>query len=150
MATPEISSCPDDGLPQTPPYARAITLEGIAWTGGRALIATLFVLSGAAKILGPKPFLNHMVAVGVPTAFLPVVIALEICAGLAILVGWRVRDFAAALALFCLLTAAIFHHDLGISAERTSFFKDLAISGGLFVLASGAEMRRLFKMDRQI
>jgi putative oxidoreductase len=54
------------------------------------------------------------------------------------LIGWRVRDAAGALAIFCVMTAAIFHHQLSINAERTLFFKDLAIAGGLFVMAASA------------
>ena len=45
---------------------------------------------------------------------------------------------AGALAIFCVMTAAIFHHQLGINSERTLFFKDLAIAGGLMVMAASA------------
>jgi putative oxidoreductase len=113
-------------------------VERIATIIGRALVALLFILAGAAKILNPAPFLHHMAEVGVPTFLLPAVIALELGGGLAILIGWRAREAAAALGVFCVLTAAIFHHQLSISAERTLFFKDLAIAGGLLVLAASA------------
>ena len=39
------------------------------------------------------------------------------------------------------MTAAIFHYQLWINAERTLFLKDLAIAGGLFVMAAGAAAR---------
>lgn len=120
---------------------RTAQIEKIAMIGGRALIALLFILAGGAKVLGPKPFLNHMIEFGVPTFFLPAVIALELGAGLALMTGWRVRDAAGALAIFCVMTAAIFHHQLWISAERTSFFKDLAIAGGLLAIAASAAAR---------
>jgi putative oxidoreductase len=113
-------------------------IEKIAAICGRALVALLFILAGAVKIINPKPFLEHMMQFGVPTFLLPVVIALELGAGLATLVGWRIRDAAGALAIFCVMTATIFHHQLGISAERTSFFKDLAIAGGLLMIAATA------------
>jgi putative oxidoreductase len=109
---------------------------------GRVLIALLFVLAGAAKIFSPQPFLAHMIQFGIPTFLLPVVIVLELGAGVALLVGWRVREAAAALGIFCVLTAAVFHHQFAISAERTSFFKDLAIAGGLFAIASTAALER--------
>jgi len=41
-----------------------------------------------------------------------------------------------ALAAFCVATAFVFHLDLADKAERTLFFKDLAIAGGLLALAS--------------
>jgi putative oxidoreductase len=113
-------------------------LEKIATLGGRALIALLFVLAGVAKVLNPKPFLEHMTQFGVPTILLPAVIALEIGGGVALLIGWRVRDASGALAIFCVLTAAIFHHQLWINTERTLCFKDLAIAGGLMVMAASA------------
>lgn len=105
---------------------------------GRALVALLFILAGVAKIVGPKPFLDHMAQHHVPAVLLPAVIVLEIGAGLSVLTGWQGRWGALALALFCLATAFIFHFDLGDKAERTLFLKDLAIGGGLFILAAGS------------
>jgi putative oxidoreductase len=67
--------------------AHALRISAIA---GRALMALLFVLAGLAKALGPQPFLDHMAAFGVPAILLPAVILLEIGAGLAVLIGWRV------------------------------------------------------------
>ena len=80
---------------------------------GRGLLAMLFLFAGLAKVLGPQPFLEHMRAYGVPTLLLPAVIALELGAGLALLLGWRIRYTAGALGLFCVLTAFTFHHELG-------------------------------------
>jgi putative oxidoreductase len=114
----------------------------IAAIVGRALVALLFILAGLAKALGPQPFLEHMAAFGVPSVLLPAVIVLEIGAGLAVLFGWRLREAAAALAGFSLLTAVIFHHDFANKAERTLFFKDLAIAGGLLAMAAAAEAGR--------
>jgi putative oxidoreductase len=115
--------------------------EKVAWIGGRALMALLFILAGMAKILNAQPFLEHMTQFGVPTLLLPAVVALELGAGLILLIGWRIRDAAGALAVFCLMTAIIFHHQIGIKAERTLFFKDLAIAGGLLGIAASAAVR---------
>src|SRR5215467_12377998 len=112
--------------------------EQIASAGGRALLAALFIFAGIIKIVTPQPFLDHMTEFGVPTLLLPAVIALELGGGIALLVGWRVRETAGALAFFCVLTAFIFHHELAIKTERTLFFKDLAIAGGLFAMAASA------------
>ena len=117
------------------PLEQAAKLVAI---GGRLLIAILFILAGITKVIDAKPFLNHMTEFGVPTFLLPAVIVLELGAGLALALGWRIREAAAALALFCVLTAVIFHHQVWIGAERTSFFKDLAIAGGLFAIAAHA------------
>jgi putative oxidoreductase len=121
--------------------ARTEHIETIVTLCGRALVAVLFILAGLVKIGNPKPFLEHMTQFGIPTFLLPAVIALELGAGFATLIGWRIRDAAGALAIFCVMTATIFHHQLWINAERTLFFKDLAIAGGLLVMAAGAAAR---------
>ena len=129
------------GSRPAPAPTRMEQIEKLVTIGGRALVAMLFVLAGLAKILNPQPFLEHMTHFGVPTFLLPAVIALELGAGLAILIGWRIRDAAGGLAIFCVMTAAIFHYQLWINTERTLFFKDLAIAGGLFVMAANAAAR---------
>jgi putative oxidoreductase len=83
-----------------------------------------------------------MAAFGVPSFLLPAVIVLEIGGGLALLSGWRVRDAAGALAAFCVITAVVFHADFANKAERSLFFKDLAIAGGLLAMAAAAEAAR--------
>jgi putative oxidoreductase len=115
-----------------------VTASAVLMIGARALIAMLFILAGVAKILGPTPFLEHMAAYRVPGFFLPLVIALEIGAGVALLIGWRITWAAGALALFCIIAAVVFHLDFANRAERTLFFKDLAIAGGLLALALNA------------
>lgn len=116
-------------------------MDNLVMFTGRVLIAVLFVLAGAAKITGPAPFLEHMTRFGVPRLFLPAVIALELGCGLALLLGWRIRYAAGALAIFCVLTAVIFHHELSIKPELTLFLKDLAIAGGLFFISASTAQR---------
>ena len=135
---------PPDMQPAAP-ATRMEHVERIVKVVGRALVATLFILAGAAKVVDPRPFLEHMMQFGVPGFLLPAVIALELGAGVAILVGWRIREAAGALAFFCVMTAAIFHYQLWIHAERTLFFKDLAIAGGLFLMAVNAAGRGRMK-----
>jgi len=104
---------------------------------GRILLALLFVLAGLVKALGPKPYLEHMAQHRLPGVLILGVIALEFGAGAALLIGWQPRYAAAALALFCVLTALIFHTRFSDRAERTAFIKDLAICGGLLLIAAG-------------
>jgi putative oxidoreductase len=103
---------------------------------GRVLISALFLLAALNKFVNTPAVLHHMAVQHVPDYFLPLVIALEICAGLAILIGWQVRWAALALAGFCVATAVLFHMDFTQAVERTMFTKDLAIAGGLLILAS--------------
>ena len=76
-----------------------------------------------------------MAKFNVPGELLPAVIGLEIGGGAAILFGFQLRYSAGALAVFCLLTAAIFHSNFAVPAELTQFFKDLALAGALMVIA---------------
>jgi len=105
---------------------------------GRTLLALLFILAGVVKVIGPKPFLDHMAQEHVPKVMLPLVILLELGGGALVLLGWKLEWSALALGLFCVATALVFHRRIGDRAERTLFVKDLAIAGGLFVLAAQA------------
>lgn len=110
----------------------------IATIAGRVLLAMLFVLAGIAKLTGPQPFAAHMAAHRLPTVLLPAVAAFELGTGLALLIGWQLPIAAGALALFCLATAFVFHLNFTEKAERTLFFKDMALAGALIVIAAGA------------
>jgi putative oxidoreductase len=101
----------------------------------RIPVAALFILAGIAKLIGPAPFLAHMAQHNVPAILIWPVIALEIGAGVAVLLGWRLPFSAGALAGFCVVTAFVFHLNFGDKAERTLFLKDLAIGGGLAFMA---------------
>jgi putative oxidoreductase len=99
------------------------------------LLALLFTFAGAIKVATYAFFVGRMEAGGVPGFLLPAVIALELGGGLALLLGWKMQYAAGALAVFCVLTAVIFHHDFANAAERNVLFKDLALAGALMVIA---------------
>jgi putative oxidoreductase len=62
----------------------------------------------------------------------------ELAGGLALLLGYRTRAIAAVLALFSLVTAAVFHNALGDQNQFIHFFKNIAMAGGLLhVVAFG-------------
>lgn len=111
-------------------------LSMIVLIAGRVLLSMLFVLAGINKIVGPKPVLDHMQQEGVPRLFLPAVVALEIAAGGALLIGWHTQIAAGVLAAFCLATAFVFHRNFKERTERTQFFKDIALAGALAMLAA--------------
>ena len=113
-------------------------LEKLAMPAGRILIAFMFVLSGVGKISGYAGTQGYMESVGVPGALLPIVIALEVLGGIAIIVGWQTRLVALALAGFCVVSAIIFHFDPANQGQMINFMKNFAIAGGfLFLVARG-------------
>ncbi len=115
------------------------SLQALAELAGRVLLSTIFIVSGASKIGGFEETGAYMDSMGVPSVLLPAVIAVEILAGLAIVLGWWTRLAAFVLAGFCLASAVLFHLDFGDQIQAALFLKNVAIAGGLAVLlAHGA------------
>ena len=96
-------------------------------------------LSSPADILAKAWSLltqGYMDAMGVPGSLLPLVIALEIGGGLAVLAGLFTRWSALSLAAFSVASGVLFHFDLADANQFNSFFKNIAIAGGFLVLAA--------------
>ena len=102
---------------------------------GRILLAQLFLLAGLNKIFNYDGTIAYMATQHVSAMLLPLVIALETGGALALLLGWHVRLFAFLLAGFSLLAALVFHHDWSQTSEYLLFISDVAVAGGLLVLA---------------
>jgi len=109
---------------------------------GRALLGTLFLIAGVLKIAPFKGVAGFMASKGMPASevLLVLTIALEIVGGLALIVGWRVRIAAWALALFTAAAALIFHAFWVAEApafqnQLNHFLKNVAIIGGLLCVA---------------
>jgi putative oxidoreductase len=103
---------------------------------GRILLALMFVLAGLNKISGYSGMQGYMDSMGVPGALLPLVIALEVVGGLALMLGWHTRLTAFLLAGFTLLATLIFHSNLGDQTQFLFFMKNLSIAGGLLLVVS--------------
>ena len=104
---------------------------------GRVLIAGLFVLSGWSKIGGYAAAQGYMQSAGVAGGLLPVVIALELGGGIAIVAGLFTRPVAVLLAGFSILTALLFHAGAD-QIQQIMFLKNLGLAGGfLFLAANG-------------
>lgn len=102
----------------------------------RIFLAQIFVLSGIFKITGYEGTQNYMEAMGIPGMLLPLVIFVEIGGGLAIVLGWQTRWTAIALASFTVLAGVIFHSNFSDHIQMIMFMKNIAITGGLLLLAA--------------
>jgi putative oxidoreductase len=100
----------------------------------RLLLAWIFVHEGAFLVMNFESASAAMAKMGVPVALVILTVALQLIAGLAIALGWYARAGAAALGLFCLATAMLFHTNFASRNELLHFEKDLAIAGGMFLL----------------
>ena len=119
---------------------------GIIALIGRILLALIFVLSGLNKIGNFSGTQQMMAQHGMryTPLFLIGAILVEVIGGLSVLVGYRARVGAAALALFLIPATLIFH---GGGAEQVNFMKNLSIMGGLLtVVAHGSGD---FSLDRR-
>ena len=106
---------------------------------GRSLLASVFLLSGLGKLGAYAATAGYMSAMGVPGALLPAVIAFEVLAAIALVVGWKTRLTAFLLAGFSLLSAVLFHSNFADQMQMIMFMKNVAIAGGLLILvANGA------------
>ena len=64
-------------------------LQQISAPVGRVFLATIFFMSGLTKISGYTGTQGYMEAMGVPGMLLPIVIALEVIGGLAIILAGK-------------------------------------------------------------
>jgi len=110
---------------------------------GRVLLALMFVMAGFGKLTNVAGTAGYIASGGLPFPGLLAVLAglLELIAGVALIVGYKARWSALALAVFTLLAAALFHQFWAAPAERRMveqllFMKDLAVAGGLLMVAA--------------
>ena len=108
----------------------------------RVLLMILFVLSGWAKLTGFDGTVGYMTSLGAPAPMLAAAIAvlMEFVVGILLILGFYTRPLAFLFALFVLGTALLGHPfwnmvDPERSANMTQFLKNLAIMGGLLLLA---------------
>ena len=110
-------------------------MEKITQVIARMMLGHLFLIAGWQKIGGYEGTQGYMESVGVPGMLLPLVVLLELGAGLAIIIGWQTKLAAAALALFTIASAVLFHHNFSDQMQTIMFMKNIAMSGGLMLLA---------------
>ena len=110
---------------------------------GRILLALMFLIAGIGKIgAGFAGTVGYIGSVGLP---MPQVLAVgaiivEIVGAVALIVGWKTRWAALALALFTVAAALLFYNYWAMPAnqqmmQQIIFMKNLAVAGGLLMLA---------------
>ena len=111
-------------------------IQSIAAPAGRILLSLMFVTSGFSKISGYTATQGYMEAMGVPAMLLPLVIAVELLGGLAVMLGWHTRIAAFLLAGFSLLSALLFHANFGDQMQMIMFMKNISIAGGFLMIVA--------------
>jgi putative oxidoreductase len=123
-------------------------LNDITLLAARLLLSLIFLHEGLTLATHFDAAAKVMAAQGISLPLFIATLALQLGAGLSIASGLLTRLGAIGLGLFCLATATLFHTNLASQNELLHFEKDLAISGGMFVLAmAGAGA---FSLDRLV
>lgn len=121
-------------------------MNGVIQLVGRVLLALIFIMAGIGKIQDPAGTMGYMQSVGLPGILLWPTIALEVLGGIAVAVGFKTRYAAFALAIFSIVAAVKFHANFADQMQMILFMKNLAMAGGLLLLATSA--RTAFSVDK--
>ncbi len=113
---------------------------------GRLLIAFIFIFAGYGKITGFEGTVGYIASKSMPLPQLAAIgaIIIELGGGLMLVTGWKARWGAAALFVFTLLTALIFHNFWAAPADHVQnqmihFMKNISMMGGLlYVIVHGS------------
>lgn len=115
---------------------------------GRVLLSAIFILSGFSKIFTFHAMAGMLAAKGFPLATVAagIAIAIEVVGGLAILTGFKAKIAAWVVFLYLIPTTLLFHNFWTMQgamrvSNQTNFMKNLAIMGGLLLLASNGAGR---------
>jgi putative oxidoreductase len=112
--------------------------KNLALLVGRIFIAGIFLWDAVYILRFPQPTAGYMESFGVPGILWPLAAAFQLVGGILIVIGWMTQPVALAFVGYTVLTAVIFHRDLGNDIELLHFGKDFAIGGGfLFLFATG-------------
>ncbi len=103
----------------------------------RILLAAIFLMSGLGKIMEPTGTLQYMAAYGMPLTglFLVGAIGLQVVGGISLLLGYKARWGSILLVVFLLPATLIFHTKFSDQIQMIMFMKNLAILGGLLMVA---------------
>ena len=107
---------------------------------GRIFISALFLISAYNKVLNLEGSMGWMEGFGIPGFLIFPAIAVEIILPVLVIVGYQARIAGGILAVFCLITAFLFHFDFSDQSQFISFLKNIGLAGGfLFIVVNGTK-----------
>jgi len=101
----------------------------------RIFLGILCRMAGLGKLTAPEKTQDLMTTIGMSDLFFYPTLIFEIVGGLLLIVGFKSRLTAAALAGFTIAASILFHNDFGDRAQIGMFLKNIAVAGGLVMLA---------------
>jgi putative oxidoreductase len=118
---------------------------------GRVLLSAIFIFFGFSKIFAFPMFAGMLASKGFPlaTVAMVVAIAIEVLGGLAILAGFQTKIVSWIVFLYLIPTTFLFHNFWALQGmarmdNMAHFMKNLAIMGGLLLLAANGPGRYSF------
>ncbi|PSJ58479.1 DoxX family protein [Pseudaminobacter soli (ex Li et al. 2025)] len=105
---------------------------------GRILLSIIFILAGFGKLTGIAGTAQYFAGYGLPMPTVTAVVVglVEFFGGLAVLIGFQTRIAAILLAIFSVAAALVAHTNWADMMQLINFQKNLAMAGGLLVLAA--------------
>jgi putative oxidoreductase len=109
---------------------------------GRILLSAIFIFSGIGKMAAFSMYTGYASArLPMPSVAIAVAIVVEVLGGLAILAGFQTRIAAWIVFLYLIPTTFVFHNFWALEGaakmdNQAHFFKNVAIMGGLLILAA--------------
>ena len=124
------------------PAAQPVPVAATALIG-RVLLALMFIGAGISKFGSLEGTAGYIASGGLPLpgVLAVVVAALEVVAGVMLVVGFKARWAALALAVFTVLASVLFHAFWSMPADQQfvqqlMFMKNLAVAGGLLMIVA--------------
>ncbi len=111
--------------------------NGLATLVARVFLSILFILAGFSKLTAISGTAGYFAGLGLPVPTVTAVLVglVEFVGGLAILVGFQTRIAAAIVALFTIGATLVAHMNFAEGMNAMMAQKNLAIAGGLILLA---------------
>lgn len=105
---------------------------------GRVTLSLIFILGGFGKITGFAGSVAYAASAGMPFPELGIVVAIliEFVGGIMLLVGYKTRLAALALAVLIVPINYYFHADFAQQLQMTMFMKNVAIFGGMLMASA--------------
>ena len=115
-------------------------MSSIAAAIGRILLAIIFIVSGATKLMTVAATEAMIAGVGLPGGLAIPTGLFELIAGICLALGLMTRIASILLAGFTLLAAILFHNRLADPIQAAMFMKNLAIAGGLLLVFAHSQI----------
>ena len=126
----------------TPAGLQSESVQDLALLAGRILLAALMLIAAFNKFMAFPAVVGYFGKLGLPMpgTTLPVVLAFETLAGLALLAGFQTRIVALSTGVFIIAAGLIAHNNFGDLNQLNHFLKNVGLLGGclaLFVAGAG-------------